>query len=391
MNPLMPVSCPACACAFTIELPRAAPIAAGSCPRCRRTAYVSRYRRIDIGLSEVCNLTCNMCRRPQEKAFMAFSRVERLLTEARDIGVRTISFSGGEPFVHPRFLDILRTALGLALDVELVTNGTLVRAADIPILEGLKCMTVSIDGTRDVHDHIRGKQGAYDRTLETLRMLASSSVQWGTNTVIQACNADVLLDNWRAIRAVGRPSYVGLTHVEVVPETAHLQPSAAQHTEIRRQLAAIRDECVSEHIHFNDEPLLMPMYEIFADKSRRYRPLDGCTIPQTFLGISNYGVFPCWHQGRSIQSDGLIDALESDLCREIVAEGLERRCVGCNAANYSWSPEWIEGIAAAAAAREWDDGVVYLSAGERETGSLSAGRKTLPLLERRRVHEGRAR
>jgi MoaA/NifB/PqqE/SkfB family radical SAM enzyme len=313
--------------------------------------------------------------------------VKAILTDARRIGVRTISFSGGEPFVHPRFRDILKSALELGFDVELVTNGTLVRPADVELLEGLKCVTVSVDGTEAVHDFIRGLKGAWKKTMSTLRLLARSRAKWGTNTVLQAHNAAETLDIWRCIRAAGRPSYVGFTHVEVVPETAHLQPTRAQSIEIKRQLQIVREECAADHVHFNDDAIVTRLYDVFADKRRRYRPLGGCRIPREFLGISNYGVFPCWHQGRAVDGESLIEALLSELCREIVREGLSRRCVGCNAANYSWSQPWVEGIAAAAAAADFADGVVYLSQEERAAGSLRAGRKSLPILERRkRLH-----
>lgn len=379
--------CRACQCRYPIVLEADAPIASGPCLSCTTLNYASRYERIDIGLSEVCNLSCNMCRRPQEREFMSAQRVERLLSEARTIGVRTISFSGGEPFIHPDFRAFLESALNHGFNVELVTNGTLVRPSDIPNIERLKCITVSVDGPKNVHDFVRGKAGAWDRTMATLRLLATSGAKWGTNTVIQAHNAGSVLDTWRAIRAVGPPSYVGFTHVEVVPETAHLQPSQAEAAEAKRQLSIVRKECSAAHVHFNDEAIITRMYDIFSDKSRRYRPLDGCRIPTNFLGVSQYGVFPCWHQGRSIPANGLIEALETELCRDIVREAINRRCVGCNAANYSWSTAWVDGIAAAHAAGDWSNGVVYLSASERKASALSQGRRTLPILERK-AHRG---
>jgi hypothetical protein len=73
-----------------------------------------------------------------------------------------------------------------------------------------------------------------------------------------------------------------------------------------------------------DDAIVTRMYDVFAIKSRRYRPRQGCGIPK-FLGLSQYGVFPCSHQGRSIKADGLIQALETDLCRDIVREAMGRR------------------------------------------------------------------
>ena len=382
-GPLVRTACGACGATVSGALAETEPLRRLACPACGAETFLSRYERIDIGLSEVCNLACNMCRRPQEKAFMAPARVERLLAEARAIGVRTISFSGGEPFVHPQFRRFLSLAVGHGFAVELVTNGTLVRPSDLPLLEQLRCVTVSVDGPEATHDEIRGLAGAWRRTMAALALLAGSRAKWGVNTVIQAQNAHEILATWAAVRAVGRPAYVAFTHVEVVPETAHLQPGAGQVPGIKAQLAAIREACARDHVHFNDEALVTGLYDIFADKRRRYRPLGGCRIPSSFLGISQHGIFPCWHQGRAIQAAGLIEALESDLCRSILAEGLERRCIGCNAANYSWSETWISGIAAAARNAQWDEGVVYLAESERAAGRLTEGRRTLPILERR--------
>ncbi|MBZ4021005.1 hypothetical protein CKO11_00830 [Rhodobacter sp. TJ_12] len=382
--PMVQGTCVACGTGVALPLPHGQALAQAPCSDCAAPVYASRYRRIDIGLSEVCNLKCNMCRRPQEKAFMTFERIGHILDDARRIGVETISFSGGEPFVHPRFLDILDRALSHGFAIELVTNGTLLKPEHVAVLERLKCVTLSIDGPPAVHDAIRGVPGCYDKTLRAVEMLSRSKVQWGTNTVIQAQNAAHLEETWRRIRAAGRPSYLGFTHVEVVPETAALLPPPESAGDIRRQMERVRDACHSEGIHFNDEALVTELSDLFQNKHRRFRPAGGCAIPATFLGISNYGIFPCWHQGRVLSGDGLIEPLLSDLCADILSEARDRRCVGCNAANYSWSADWVAGIRAAAEAAEWRDGVVYLSQAERDSGQLAAGTHAIPLLERQK-------
>jgi MoaA/NifB/PqqE/SkfB family radical SAM enzyme len=323
-----------------------------------------------------------MCRRPQEKEALPTDHVLSLLREASAIGVRTVSFSGGEPFIHPGIRTILRAALDLSLDVELVTNGTLVRTDDITLLERLKCVTVSVDGPQAEHDHIRGRAGAWKRTMRTVQWLAASSATWGTNTVMQRPNAAVLYDTWRGIREHGRPGYVGFTHVEVVPETEHLLIPREQRAAARQQVVRIRRECAKEGIYFNDPRIVIENFDVFADKTKRYRPAQGCPIPQLFLGITAYGYFPCWHQGRYIQANSLIEALRDPLCDDIIREGLERRCVGCNGANYSWSEEWVEGILESHRRGDYEQGLVHLSQAEREAGAVRAGRRTLPLLER---------
>src|SRR4029079_14440467 len=109
--------------------------------------------------------------------------------------------------------------------VQLVTNGTIVKRDRLEFLSKLDCMTVSVDGTEKAHDFIRQREGTYKRTMRTISWLAQTKIQGGTNTVMQRDNADPLYDSFKAIQAVGgkRYAYSGFSHVEVVPETEHLQ------------------------------------------------------------------------------------------------------------------------------------------------------------------------
>jgi hypothetical protein len=51
-----------------------------------------------------------------------------------------------------------------------------------------------------------------------------------------------------------------------------------------------------------------------------------------------------------VKADSLVLALESELARDIVCTGLEKRCVACNGFNYAWDAEWNRGMVASALA-----------------------------------------
>ncbi len=324
-----------------------------ACPGCGGEVLFSNFVRMDIALSEYCNLKCQMCRRPSEALFMDAERCKRAMTEAAEVGVEYLSFSGGEPFVHPRILELLEHAFSLGVKVQMVSNGTLIREKHLDLLSKLDCLTISVDGTERAHDFIRKRPGTYQRTLKTIRMLTEqSSIQWGTNTVMQKDNYDCLYESFKTIQAIGglKYAYCGFSHVEVVPETAELQMSAEQEKAAYAQLVRIEEECKQTHTWFNDREMLLHHFTTYARKDKRYRPIDGCKIPQKFIGLSDHGFYLCWHQGRNIESDSLIDALSSELARDIVREALEKRCVACNCFNYSWDDEWNRGIMASALA-----------------------------------------
>ncbi len=340
-----------------------------TCPSCKASVVFTSYLRMDVALSEYCNLTCQMCRRPSEALFMDKDLCKRVLSEAREVGLETVSFSGGEPFVHPAIEEILTHAFSLGIKVQLVTNGTLIKREKLEWLSQLDCMTVSVDGLESVHDHIRQRQGTFKRTERTLKWLAESKIQWGTNTVMQRDNAHQLYDLFKHIQSIGgkKYAYCGFSHVEVVPETAQYQMTVEQEKSAHEQLVRIERECAETNTWFNQREQLLNHFELYARKGRRYRPIDGCKIPQKFIGFSDHGFYLCWHQGRNIKSDSLLAALGSDLARDIVREGLEKRCVACNSFNYAWDDEWNAGMMASALAGEnVEAGVVALRIPSRE-------------------------
>ena len=366
-------SCPGCGAVVAHRMSGREALETEACPECRAEVLFTSYERMDIALSEYCNLTCQMCRRPSEALFMDASVCKRAIDEAALVGVATVSFSGGEPFVHPQFLEILEHAFGTGIDVQLVSNGTLIGEKHLELLSGLDCLTISIDGTEAAHDHIRQREGTYQRSLKTLRMLTEKTdIQWGTNTVMQRDNHDCLYESWKALQALGgrRYAYCGFSHVEVVPETAHMQMTPAEEKVAYGQIVRIERECAETNTWFNDRTLLLDHFEMYARKGKRYRPIDGCKIPQKFIGLSEHGFYLCWHQGRNIASDSLVAALRSDLARDIVREGVETRGVACNGFNYAWDHEWNAGMVASALAGETvqggiEQGVVALRVPER--------------------------
>jgi MoaA/NifB/PqqE/SkfB family radical SAM enzyme len=277
---------------------------------------------------------------------------KKAISEAAEIGIHTISFSGGEPFVHPAIYRLLEHAFSLGVKIQMVSNGTLIKRERLEFLEQLDCLTISVDGTEEVHDHIRQKKGTWARTMKTLGWLSESKIQWGTNTVMQRDNAHVLYDSFKHIQNLGKKKYAycGFSHVEVVPETAEYQMTPVQEKLAYEQLVRIERECQDTHTWFNEKNLLLNHFEMYSRKDFRYRPIDGCKIPQKFIGFSDHGFYLCWHQGRNVKGASLVEALSSDLARDVVRTGLEKRCVACNGFNYAWDDEWNEGMVKSALA-----------------------------------------
>ena len=109
---------------------------------------------------------------------MSRARIESLLVEARELGVKEFYFTGGEPMLHPEFFAIIRRTLQEG-PVNILTNGILIdadAAAQFAELSGQSRysleLRVSLDGmTAEQNDPVRGR-GTFARITAGLSELA---------------------------------------------------------------------------------------------------------------------------------------------------------------------------------------------------------------------------
>ena len=329
------------------------------CAQCGATHLFSWFVKMDVGLSEICNLHCNMCRRPPDPQFLKTDEVIRVMDEAASIGLTTVSFCGGEPFVHKDFLDICEHSFSLGFKVQLVTNGLRVTPKTLERLKPVDCITVSHDGLLENHNRIRGHEESFQKANRALVACCDAGITCGTNTVIQRSNVEDIYPLFEHLVDItnGRVNYIRYVPVEVTPLTADLMPTDEQMPIIRDQLKRVAKRCAELDIYFCHKRQIIDFLPLYMDKYKRNRPLGGCHIPQRFIGYTDLGFYLCWHQGNSIKAPSLLEALRHPMAQEVIDEAMKSQCVGCNALTYSWDEEWNNGIVAAyLAGSQVDDG-----------------------------------
>lgn len=121
-----------------------------------------------------CNLNCPYCfvhRHPHSA--IPLERAKILIDQMAELQPRSVLLCGGEPFLHPQLLDIVRYLKERAgWSIRIITNGT---AASDAVLREVAFlvdeMRVSFDGvTAEVHDVTRRK-GSFDRSVAMLKKL----------------------------------------------------------------------------------------------------------------------------------------------------------------------------------------------------------------------------
>ena len=160
----------------------------------------SRRKKMELGfmvfeLTDACNQACRFCynhfkggAEPCSVAAPDFRMARRTLKRLqREANIASISFSGGEPMLMPRIHDlILKARLG-GSNVNLLTNGTLLKAEDIDIIRNLGVGVVQIPllaHRADVHDHITQLPGSWERAMASAKRIAEVDPAWLTPVFI---------------------------------------------------------------------------------------------------------------------------------------------------------------------------------------------------------------
>lgn len=145
-----------------------------------------------------CNLTCKHCYSisadidfPGE---LTTDQVYEVMGDLRSFGVPVLILSGGEPLLRSDVFEISLRAKNMGFYVGLSTNGTLITKDNIGAIAnvGYDYVGISLDGTREIHDTFRQKQGAYDASLNGIRLCRDSGIKVGTRFSITKDNAHVL-------------------------------------------------------------------------------------------------------------------------------------------------------------------------------------------------------
>lgn len=169
----------------------------------RATVALSNPQTLWFNTGTLCNITCVNCyieSSPSNDrlAYITADEVESYLDQlvARKWGVEEIGFTGGEPFMNPEIIAMLRASLSRDFNVLVLTNAMRpmqrksVKDGLLSLREAYGdrlTLRISLDHWNPAkHDEIRG-QGAFAKTLEGMfwlrdngfRMAVAGRALWG--------------------------------------------------------------------------------------------------------------------------------------------------------------------------------------------------------------------
>lgn len=141
-------------------------------------------------ITQKCNFNCAYCGSKAGTERQNELTLEQCLNVAKqliDMNCRRVVIIGGEAFLKAGWDTIVKYLVDSGRDTSIITNGYLINDVVIAKLKqtGVKHISLSIDGDKDVHDKFRTK-GSFDKAIEVIRLLKSNGF---VATVISTLNS----------------------------------------------------------------------------------------------------------------------------------------------------------------------------------------------------------
>jgi radical SAM protein with 4Fe4S-binding SPASM domain len=155
--------------------------------------YAPPPESVTIEVDYSCMFRCKMCQmwtkdfktsRIGNNKILSNCAIEGIIAELCSIGVKSIYFCGGEPFLRKDFLDIAKYCKSKGLYCSTISNGYLINEdlAKQIVTSRIDSIGISIDSAdRELHDEIRGMKGAFDHAAEGIRLIKQKQKEYNTN------------------------------------------------------------------------------------------------------------------------------------------------------------------------------------------------------------------
>ena len=192
-----------------------------------------------------CNLECYGCYAGSYRTDceLTFDEIDRVLNEAKEMGIYFVVISGGEPFMKKELLSIFEKHADVAFHV--YTNGGFIdeRLADRIGELGNILPAISVEGFKDETDARRGK-GHYEKVMKAMRLLKERRILFGFSATMTSQNAELITSDSFVDYLIEQECTVGwyFTYVPVGREpNLNLLPSPAQREHLRKRVNDIRN------------------------------------------------------------------------------------------------------------------------------------------------------
>jgi selenobiotic family peptide radical SAM maturase len=239
-------------------------------------------------ITNVCDLACRHCYDRSERSPLTHKQGIKILDDMEQFCVYRrvhghICFTGGNPFLHPNFFDLYKSASQRGFSTSILGNPvSRKKLEDLITLQKPNYFQVSLEGLPEHNDYIRGK-GNFSRVIEFLGVLRDLKVSSAVMLTLTKDNIDQVL--LLAERLRGHTDYFTFNRLSPVGEGANLQlpdPDAFHaflekyvEASLKNPIMGVKDNLINIIYH-----------------QRGYDPFGGCTGFGCGAAFSFFAVLP---------------------------------------------------------------------------------------------------
>lgn len=203
----------------------------------RVTTPVTGLDSLWLELTQKCNLACNHCyanSHPGRELLGAMVNEDwsNVVDEAAGLGCTYVQFIGGEPLLHPGIEDLARRAKGSGMEVEVLTNGTVLGERLLGWMTelGVDVSTSVYASCSADHDSVTGRSGSWHRTMTNMDRMIEGGLRVRAGIIYRDWEKDRVEETSAFLKARG--ARVGTDRVRRIGRGGSAQSSEAYLNEL---------------------------------------------------------------------------------------------------------------------------------------------------------------
>lgn len=173
-------------------------------------------KSVVVFISDACMCNCVYCRVDsgicnQTPQFIDLKTVEKLAQECKKLQIRDIELTGGDPLIHPHFIEILEIFRKNGVPTSFSTKCPIDKEKLSKIMEnGVELLQISLDSVeKGIFAYLTGTSDLYlEKLIETIRMAISLKMKIRIKSVITKINIDKFESMIKSLYEIGVTDFV---------------------------------------------------------------------------------------------------------------------------------------------------------------------------------------
>jgi radical SAM protein with 4Fe4S-binding SPASM domain len=258
----------------------------------------NELEHIDVEITKQCNLECIHCSaRGTQKTLsdeLSLNEIERLLSEAKSLGLKAVGLTGGEPFFRKKklmkLIDFCNDELKIPIHIH--TNGTLVSSEDAKkISNSVDEITVGLYGSNaKTHDSVTRREGSMRSTMKGLDRLLHAGANVSVYIVPMRLNIHEIIPLIKKVseKGVGRIRILSLSPTgRAIEKFDQLALNNDETPWLNQELVDVQSKIAAELVAGFCTSQFYPKLKTLPGH-------HSCLAAENRLHVNAYGiVFPC--------------------------------------------------------------------------------------------------